>query len=106
MNRIVIILRFDLLGPATIAPAFVNKTSGLLRRRHVSGNYFAGNLAGRPVNRRSPDRRRSGNRSSHAAVAALPSSAGRSVEPLLGPVAPNWQARSSRRRLFDERAVV
>jgi hypothetical protein len=47
MNRIVI-LRFDLFGPATVAPAFVNKTSGLLRRRHVSGNYFAYNVAGRP----------------------------------------------------------
>jgi hypothetical protein len=39
MNRIVI-LRFDLFGPATVASAFVNKTSGLLRRRHVSENYF------------------------------------------------------------------
>jgi hypothetical protein len=45
MNRIVI-LRFDLFGPATVAPAFVNKTSGLLPRRHLSGNYFAGNLGG------------------------------------------------------------
>jgi hypothetical protein len=34
MNRIVI-LRFDLFGPATVTSAFVNKTSGLLRRRHV-----------------------------------------------------------------------
>jgi hypothetical protein len=43
MNRIVV-LRFGLLGPATVAPAFVNKTSRLLRRRHVSGNYFGSNL--------------------------------------------------------------
>jgi len=53
MNRIVI-LRFDLLEPATIAPAFVNKTSGLLRRRHVSGNYFAGNLPGRQLGQARP----------------------------------------------------
>jgi hypothetical protein len=39
MNRIVI-LRFDLFRPATVAAAFVNKTSGLLRRRHVSEDYF------------------------------------------------------------------
>jgi hypothetical protein len=45
MNRIVI-LRFDLFGTATAASAFINKTSGLLRRRHVRENYFAGNLAG------------------------------------------------------------
>jgi hypothetical protein len=42
MNRIVI-LRSDLLGPATVAPAFINKTSGLLRRRHVNENYFWSN---------------------------------------------------------------
>jgi hypothetical protein len=45
MNRIVI-LRFDLFGPDTVAPAFVNKTSGLLRHRHVRENYFTGNLVG------------------------------------------------------------
>jgi hypothetical protein len=44
MNRIVI-LRFDRFGPATVAPAFINKTSGLLRRRHVSENYFGGNCS-------------------------------------------------------------
>jgi hypothetical protein len=72
MNRIVI-LRFDLLGPATVAPAFVNKTSGLLRRRHVSGNYFGDNLAGF--------------RTSHAAAADL-SDAGStgSWETFAGPV--------------------
>jgi hypothetical protein len=37
MNRIAI-LRFDLFG--RLPSAFVNKTSGLLRRRHVTGNYF------------------------------------------------------------------
>jgi hypothetical protein len=41
MNRIAI-LRFDFYGPPA-APAFVNKTSGLLRRRHVGKNYFRGN---------------------------------------------------------------
>jgi hypothetical protein len=39
MNRIVI-LRFGPVGAATVAPAFVNKTSGLLRARHVGENYF------------------------------------------------------------------
>jgi hypothetical protein len=37
MNRIAV-LRFDLLG--RLPSAFVNKTSGLLRRRQVTGNYF------------------------------------------------------------------
>jgi len=39
MNRIAV-LRLDLSEPATVAPAFVNKTSGVLRRRHVGRNYF------------------------------------------------------------------
>ena len=39
MNRIAI-LRFDLSGPATVASAFINKTSGLLRRRHVGEKLF------------------------------------------------------------------
>jgi hypothetical protein len=43
MNRIAV-LRSDLFGPATVAPVFVNKTSGLLRPRHVSGNYFESSL--------------------------------------------------------------
>ena len=34
MNRIVT-LRSTCLGPATVASAFVNKTNGLLRHRHV-----------------------------------------------------------------------
>jgi hypothetical protein len=47
MNRIVV-LRFDHFGPATVAPAFINKTSGLLRRRHVSENYLGGNCSVTP----------------------------------------------------------
>jgi hypothetical protein len=47
MNRIVV-LRFDPFGPATVRPAFINKTSGLLRRRHVSENYFGGNYSAAP----------------------------------------------------------
>jgi hypothetical protein len=44
MNRIAI-LRFDLFGAGHHRAAFVNKTSGLLRPRHVSENYFWSNRA-------------------------------------------------------------
>src|SRR5438105_5244752 len=89
------------VGPATVAAAFINKTGGLLRRRHVSGNYFADNcsapaysdliLRSRKAASRRMGRRPHGSRRAKGALLTMRS----------------WTWRRSRSpRLFDERAIV